>query len=270
MKTSIKTLRGTIALALLMSGAASVTGQNFTNRAQLSFSAPANMLVYTGQTVVITVSNMQTFSPTPTNGPQYQWLKDGTLIFGATNHDFTIPLTSMDDVGTYSVLVSGAFARAESAPLNLGVYFLYSTNSNGGVLGVPIGQFTIGSSTLYCSGKSFDAYVVEYPFYGPNANSQLPPFANTSNSSNLDVSTCLTANGSNLDTGILVTQDGVVPPLKVGCSDDSGGSCGSNSGLSMCTVNGLKTGKIYRTTLYYNRSTLEGLTSVNFMWYYHN
>jgi hypothetical protein len=254
------------ALAIIFIGKASVVGQIFTNIAQLSFSAPVNMLVNTGQTVVISVTNIQTFAPTP----RYQWLKDGIIIVNATNAGYAINLTSMDDVGTYSVLVSGSFARAESAPLNLGVYFLYSTNSNGGVLGVPIGQFTIGNNTLYCSGKSFDSYVVEYPFYGPSGNSQLPPFANTSSSTNLDISTCLTGNGPSLDTGILVTQDGTSPPTKVACSDDAGASCGGNSGLSMVTVRGLKTGGVYRSTIYYRQSSLEGLTSVSFLWYYHN
>ncbi len=48
--------------------------------------------------------------------PVYQWLKDGTVIPGATAATYTIPSVADVNIGGYSVVVSNAFGTVTSAP----------------------------------------------------------------------------------------------------------------------------------------------------------
>jgi hypothetical protein len=251
---------------LLVTSHEVVAQQNVT--LPISPGAPSSAVVQTGQSVAMILTNLPAFSSASTNSPPFQWFKNGFEIDGGTNSSYTIADITMDDVGTYSAIAAGQHGSVV-ATLHLGVYYMAQTNSNEGSLGVPIGQFYFSNVTMPCSPKTFDRWQVQpYLFYGPNFSPQQGPFANTSNSGKLDITTCLTSNGAILDTGILlqVNKLGLQP---VGCSDDAGASCGIDSSSSSISVN-LTSGLSYRFTIYFTSQTQDGLQSVTFHWYYHN
>jgi hypothetical protein len=234
----------------------------------LGIGAPASLLVHTGQTVVIMLTNMPTFPQPPDNGPVYQWFQNDTPIDSATNSSYTINSASMADAATYFAFVNGRSGTVQSAPLDLGVYFQYSTNSNGGSLAYSISKFSFQYQQLPCSPKQFDYYYnIPYLFYGSNVTSQSGPFTNSSNGL-LDLSTCTNVNGSTLDTGIVLKVN-ALPSTTVGCSDDAGAACANDSSLSMFTAT-LDASKTYRFTVLYRTGTLGSLTNITFSWFYHN
>jgi hypothetical protein len=252
---------------LLLSGSrVSANTNNIT--VQLGPAAPASLLVSTGQTVVIMLTNMPSFPSPPDFGPVYQWFQNDYPIDSATNSSYTIYSAGLADAATYYAFVNGQSGTAQSAPLNLGVYFQYHTNSNGGSLAYPIGNFSFKYQQLPCSPKQFDYYYnVPYLFYGSNVTSQSGPFTNSSNRL-LDLSTCVSANGSTLDTGIVLKMNG--PPFTTaGCSDDAGAACASDSSLSMFTAT-LNASTAYRFTIFCNTNALNGLTNITFSWFFHN
>jgi hypothetical protein len=169
-------------------------------------------------------------------------------------------------------LVLSGPVEEQSAPVHLSVYSLFASHSNGGCLGVPIGQFTIGTYPI-CNGTGFDEYKAYFPFYGPNATGQTGAFVNSSGSANLDVTTCTNVNGT-IDTAILVKGNWSGTP-QITCSDNDT-NCSINTNLSSCTfvlsTNGgsIVNSNSYRVGIYYKSSTLGTNASVTFQWYYHN
>ncbi len=240
---------------------------------QLGSTAAQSLIVQTGQTVVISASSkeMANVAHAPTNGAsKYEWVKDGILVPEAkgTNQNLTLTNVGFDDVATYSVFISGEHSRAESAPVHLSVYSLFYTNSNGGVLTAPIGDFSISSGTTLPCGGTFDRFKAYYPFDGPNTSPPSSIFPNTSNSTNLDLTTCTNINSTTLDTGIRI-QENWLPMNQKACDDDDG-SCSFNVKLSTTTASGLLNNKTYRTTIYFNSATLGTNTTITYRWYYHN
>jgi probable HAF family extracellular repeat protein len=61
------------------------------------------------------------FSVTATNGTNYQWLRNGVAIPGATNSTFTINSAQSSDTGTYTVTVGAGEGAVTSAPAPLTV-----------------------------------------------------------------------------------------------------------------------------------------------------
>src|SRR5438552_18090807 len=107
----------TLVGALLLS-VCNVTANTNDVTVQLGPGAPTSLLVHTGQTVVITLTNMPTFPVPPDNGPVYQWFQNDTPIDSATNSSFTIFSASMADAATYYAFVNGRSGTPQSAPLN--------------------------------------------------------------------------------------------------------------------------------------------------------
>src|SRR5580692_748084 len=79
---------------------------------------PMSQTVSTGGSV--------TFMVSATGSPTYQWMMNGTTIFGATGSSFSITDVQSSDAGTYTVLVRndggavasyGAVLTVVSAPL---------------------------------------------------------------------------------------------------------------------------------------------------------
>ncbi len=233
-------------------------------------------LVQTGATVNISIdsdlkANVDRASGMGGFAPEYQWVKNGSEIFGATKSAFAITNVSFADVGEYMLLLSGAFP-ANSGPVYVSVYYLFSTNSNGGVLTAPIGDFTIGSDSA-CGGTGFDRYKAYGLFYGPNASPQSGTFQNTSASSKLDLTTCTNANNSGLDTAIKLQGNWLGMP-EVACNNDDP-NCAIGSLLSTVTNFVLSTNSgsntnSYRATVYFKKATLGTSNTVTFRWYYHN
>src|SRR6266566_875590 len=235
--------------------------------------AAQSLIVSNGQSVLLRVAkpSMKKVKAPPAGVPRIQWAKDNDLVPGQTNATFDIPNASFSDVGSYSVWINGPDkSRQESAPIHLSVYSLFYTNSNGGSLGIPIGQFTSGNNTV-CGGTGFDRYKVYFPFYGPNAANQTGLFVNNSSSANLDVTTCTNVNGA-IDTAIRI-QENWAPMTTKDCNDDDT-NCVVYSKLSTAKATNLSTNSTtnntYRTTIYFNNATLGTNTSVTFRWYYHN
>ena len=199
----------------------------------------------------------------------FQWQINGQNIYGATNYIYAITNVSFSDVASYTLVLSGP-VEDQSPPTHLSVYSLFESNSNGGCLGVPIGQFSSGNNTV-CGAPSFDRYKVYFPFYGPNASPQSGTFQNTSGSANLDLTTCTNVNGTTMDTAIKLQGNWSGTP-EIVCNNDA--SCTNNSLLSFCTAslspNSGSNSNSYRATIYFKSGTLGNNTNVTFQWYYHN
>jgi hypothetical protein len=261
-------------IAFLLVGSPA-NAQNPTNIVQLSLTTASSLLMQTGQTMILSLStNLLGAVFPPTSGvAQYQWLKNGVLIDGETSTSYTNFSVSMDDAGTYSVLVSGNFNRAESEPVNVSVFFLFTNHSNGGVLTSPIQSYTFNSTSVSCGGtQNFDHWQCYLPFNGPNTSPPSTTFPNTSNGTNLDISTCLSVNGTSLNTAVEIIKNVLSPPPPfpiVACNAAAGSGCGINSALSMCTV-ALQTSTRYRVAIFYVGATAQNLTTVTFTWLYHN
>ncbi len=172
-------------------------------------------------------------------------------------------------MATYTLVLFGP-VEDQSPPIHLSVYSLFESQSNGGCLGVPIGQFSSGDN-MVCGASGFDRYKVYFPFYGPNAASQTGIFQNTSGSANLDLTTCTNVNGTTMDTAIKLQGNWSGTPQIV-CNNDS--TCTNNSLLSFCTTSlSTNSGSIsnsYRATIYFKSATLGNNTNVTFQWYYRN
>jgi hypothetical protein len=265
------TLHVYMLLGALLLTAGNVTANTNDVIVRIGAAAPASLLVNTGQTVVILLTNMPTFPSPPDLGPVYQWFQNDYPIDSATNSSYTIYNTSMADAASYYAFVNGKVGTAQSAPLNLGVYYQYTTNSNGGALAYPTTTppFINVSQQIICSTKSFGYYyVLPNLFYGSGVTSQSGPFTNTSNMY-LDISTCVSTNGPTMDTAILLKEN-VYNGNVVGCCDDAGSqTCPGDPSSSMFTAT-LSASMSYRFTLLYRKASLGSATNVTFTWYYHN
>jgi hypothetical protein len=194
-----------------------------------------------------------------------QWRKDGAdLGSPGTNATYLISNADISHVGLYTAVLSGA-VEAETIGVYLSVYELFEQHSNGGALTAPIGDFTAGNNTI-CGG-TFDRYHVYTNFCGPNTANCTGVFANTSNSSKLDLDTCTNINNQ-IDTAIQVRQNfGFM--TQVACNDNADCML-ANANLSKSTNSTLETGKFYRVGIFYKSTTLGANTNVTFNWYYHN
>ncbi len=76
---------------------------------------PANQTVNSGQTATLTVA------ATGIPAPNYQWLRSGTNVSGATSATLSIPNAQVSDSGTYSVLVSNGAGSVTSIAVTLTV-----------------------------------------------------------------------------------------------------------------------------------------------------
>jgi hypothetical protein len=93
---------------------------------QVEFPATSSLLVQTGQTVTFFLSSNVIASVTPptnTNGlpPPYQWLKNGTIIPGATNTSLSIAAVTFADTASYSAYIFGDHSRSETPPVTVTV-----------------------------------------------------------------------------------------------------------------------------------------------------
>lgn len=87
--------------------------------------------------------NPVTFSVVATDAAGYQWRKDGVPILGATGPSYTIIATTLADVGSYDVVVSGGCGSVTSAAASLIV------NPNTAIITPPTGgTFCAGGSVV--------------------------------------------------------------------------------------------------------------------------
>lgn len=237
---------------------------------ELGTTATSDLMVEKGQRVVLSARSQDIAGILPdtskTAAPRYQWTKDGFTMENALESTLVLTDVSAKDAATYTIFVSGAHGRAESAPVHLSVYTLETNHSNGGTLTVPIGAFNTSSQQVSCSAKTFDRWKAYVPFDGPYTSPQSSTFPNTSQSTNLVISTISTANATSLDTAVKV-QNNFLPTTQVACSDDVSSSCGP---YLSCSTNAMATGKTYRATIYFKNATLGGQTTVTFSWNYQN
>jgi len=229
---------------------------------QATVGVTRSMIVETGTTVTLAAST--NLLPNIAN-PRFRWLKDEYEVYGKTNSTYAINNASLSDAAEYTVIVYATGISAEAEPFYLSVY-MPVTNSNGGVMATPVGDFTGGGPYNPSCGGSFDRYKTYFPFDGPYTSPASPTYPNTSNSPNLNVTTCTNVNGATLDTAIRI-QDNFGTGTERACSNDY---CSlENTKLSGATFNALQTNKTYRVTIYFKGSTLGSLTTVTFLWLYY-
>lgn len=77
---------------------------------------PANSVTYAGSNVIFSVSALA--NPLP----QYQWLKNGVAISGATASAYTIASPQSTDAGFYSVIVTNSYGRVLSSNAFLNIF----------------------------------------------------------------------------------------------------------------------------------------------------
>ena len=229
---------------------------------QVTVGVTRSMIVETGTSVTLAASS--NLYPNISN-PGFRWLKDEYELYGETNSTYAINNASLSDAAEYKVIVYATGISAEAEPFYLSVYRPV-TNSNGGVMATPVGQFTGGGPYNFSCGGGFDRYKTYFPFDGPNTSPPSPTYANTSNTPNLYVTTCTNVNGATLDTLVRI-QDNFGTGTERACSDNY---CSlENTKLSGATFNALQTNKTYRVTIYFKSSTLGSLTTVTFIWLYY-
>jgi hypothetical protein len=235
------------------------------NQLQATVGVTPSLIVESGTTVTLSAS--QVLLPN-IRSPYYRWLKDEIEITNTTHSSYTIQNATLSDAAEYSVIVHSKGLAAEVAPFYLSVYTPV-TNSNGGIMATPVGDFASGSGYTLSCGGSFDRYKTYFPFDGPNTSPPSSTYPNTSNSTNLNVTTCTNINGT-LDTGIKV-YDNTVWATQRACSEND---CGlSNTTLSSATATGanaLQNNKTYRVTIYYKSATVGTNTTITFKWLYYN
>ena len=128
-----------------------------------------------------------------------------------------------------------------------------------------------------CSGCPFPSsagwdryFVITNDFLGPNATNIISgAIIDTSQSTNLVVSTCASANGTNLVTGIQIVNY-YFPQTKTCATNDP--NCTTSTNLSTATM-ALSTSPItsvYRATVYFKSSTTNGLTNITVNYAYTN
>lgn len=79
------------------------------------------------ESVAVVVGESATFSVEVLDAGltlQYQWLKNGEIIVGALSDTYTIPVTTVADAGSYSVVVTSSSGSTESLPAVLTVLAL--------------------------------------------------------------------------------------------------------------------------------------------------
>ncbi len=199
------------------------------------------------------------------------WRKNGVEIPGATNKVYALPNVTTNDIASYTIVYKGASA-GETSPVHLSVYVELFGNSNGGMLGSPIGAFISQTPglTVSCSGATtFNRWITHTPFdtYGMSPSS--PSYPNLSpDSTRLRIDTCSEANGPNLNTAIVINKNNL-NTTEVGCSDDSPYCNMVNTNLSRRAVTNLQSGMSYSATIHYKNSTLTpGQDKVYFNWWY--
>ncbi|HVM48302.1 MAG TPA: pectinesterase family protein [Candidatus Acidoferrum sp.] len=79
---------------------------------------PTNVLVNLGDPVTFTVVEGGCALPAPT----YQWLKNGSVISGATDTSYAVPSAGFGDIALYSVQVSNLGGTVTSANAKLAIY----------------------------------------------------------------------------------------------------------------------------------------------------
>lgn len=263
---SIAVLIAMLGLSLVLTGAESGGAKG---SVQVTLSVFPSAMVITGKTVVISIdekelAKLQAASKTSDLPLHFRWRKNGQAIPGATKSTYTLANVSIADAASYTLLLTGS-TEAETAPVHLSVYFHHSTNSNGGTMRTPIGDFINQNNTI-CGATGWTKYKVYLPFDGPF---KTPPvsvdYPNTSNGSKLTFDTCSVDNGS-IDTAVRVRENfGLMTELC--CNNDT--NCGlSNATLSKCASVSLQTDKNYRVTIYLKNVGTQ--PNVTFNWLYDN
>jgi hypothetical protein len=191
----------------------------------------------------------------PTNAIAYQWKKNGTMIAGAIANVFTIPVTSTNDAGMYSVTLSGSLTL-ESLAAPLAVTFTnLAGNSGGGYF--PVNQPAAGPSAC-CSG--FDRMVPAFrPFDGPHVATASVLYPNPTHSATLIIDTL--ANPTTWDTCLEVRQESA--PYTQWCNDDY-----TSWKTSRRVAYPLATGKTYRVGIYFKSSTIPTNSLIYWSWMY--
>ena len=229
-----------------------------------------SLMAKVGSTVIISLepSVLKGIEQRKTNEPplHIQWRINDSDISAATNGTYTINAVGVSHVGAYTAVLTGSI-EAESLPAHLSVYQLYENQSNGGTLTVGIGEFTTGSGPSCLASLGFDKYKVYTTFCGPSTPTCTGIFANTSNSTKLDVNTCTNINNS-IDTGIQI-RDNFGFMTERACTNDSNCSL-PNTTLSKTLPVTLQNGKFYRVGIFYKSASLGSSTHVTFNWNYHN
>jgi len=73
------------------------------------------------QSLMVTNGNAANFSAAATGSPSYQWRKEGVNISGATGAAYTIPVTTTNDAGNYTVVASNSSGSVTSLMATLTV-----------------------------------------------------------------------------------------------------------------------------------------------------
>lgn len=195
----------------------------------------------------------------------YQWRRNGVEIPGATKRDYIITNVGLEDAASYTLLLTGS-TEAESAPVHLSVFFHHTTNSNGGTMRTPIGDF-INQNNAICDATGWTKYKVYLPFDGPFKQSpKSVDFPNTSDGTKLTFDTCSVTNRSTIDTAVRVRKNfGSMSEL---CCNNNEPNCQPSTLLSRCASVPLQTNKNYRVTIYLKNFGSQ--PHVTFNWLYHN
>ncbi len=108
------------------------------------------------QSRTISLGYPVTFSVTASGAATltYQWYKDGSLIGGAIQPDYTIPAVAFADSGNYSVVVSNSFGTASSIDAHLTVT---ANQPPAGVINTPLtNSFYSAGEVINFSGTATD------------------------------------------------------------------------------------------------------------------
>lgn len=98
------------------------TSNNLVRRGQPASTAPLPVIVLQPFEQEVSVGQAVSFSVSATGtGLTYQWLRNGSLIAGATSATYSIAAAQLSDVAAYSVRVAGPGGSVDSAAGNLSV-----------------------------------------------------------------------------------------------------------------------------------------------------
>ena len=202
---------------------------------------------------------------------RHYWMKDGEVSLGSG--DLVLSNVTAAAAGEYTAVYTGA-VHVATAPVYVSVVSYFTNQSNGGALVVPVGNFSSQAGARVCdngeSSVNMNRFVVYWPFDGANSTNASPDFPNTSNETNLLVSTCTNANPSQLDTAVQILEN-FGGCRVIACDDDSPPICNDGSKLSSCVAIGLTNSAQYRVSIYYKTQTAPaGLKTVTFRWKYSN
>jgi hypothetical protein len=178
-----------------------------------------------------------------------------------TNSSLFLPAVSYDDVGTYTVIISGPSGHSvTSAPVHLSVYER-KVGSNGGTLSTPIGSYTQASLTV--DGTNFNRKYLYAPFDGPWKTTPVSPqFPNPGNLPDLQVSTQDSRNPTSLDTLIQIVEYSYPGQVIAWNNNAAPGDWRS------FRVTSLGVNKQYRVAVWFAYPPPAGVTSIYFNWKY--